>query len=46
VLILLLGVIVVAWPGPTLALLTTLFGAALILAGVAAVAQGLRMRGS
>ena len=42
--ILLLGVIVVAWPGPTLALLTTLFGAAVILAGAAAVALGLRMR--
>ncbi len=45
VLILLLGVvIVVAWPGPTLALLTTLFGAAVILAGAAAVALGLQMR--
>jgi len=44
VLILLLGVIVVAWPGPTLALLTTLFGAAVILAGVMAVVSGLRMR--
>lgn len=44
VLILLLGVVVVAWPGPTLALLTTLFGAAVILAGVLAVVAGLRMR--
>jgi uncharacterized membrane protein HdeD (DUF308 family) len=44
VLILLLGVVVVAWPGPTLALLTTLFGAAVILAGAAAVALGLKMR--
>lgn len=44
VLILLLGVIVVAWPGPTLALLTTLVGAAVILAGVMAVVSGLRMR--
>jgi len=45
VLILLLGVVVVAWPGPTLALLTTLFGAGVILAGVAAITQALRMRG-
>lgn len=44
VLILLLGVVVVAWPGPTLALLATLFGAAVILAGVIAVVAGLRMR--
>jgi uncharacterized membrane protein HdeD (DUF308 family) len=44
VLILLLGVVVVAWPGPTLALLTTLFGAAVILAGVVAVVAALRMR--
>lgn len=44
VLILLLGVVVVAWPGPTLALLTTLFGAAVILAGVGLVVTGLRMR--
>jgi uncharacterized membrane protein HdeD (DUF308 family) len=44
VVILLLGVIVVAWPGPTLALLTTLFGAALILAGAAGVALGLSLR--
>lgn len=44
VLILLLGVVVVAWPGPTLALLTTLFGAAVIFAGVMAVVAGLRMR--
>lgn len=44
VLILLLGVVIVAWPGPTLALLTTLFGAAVILAGVAAITLALRMR--
>lgn len=44
VLILLLGVVVVAWPGPTLALLTTLVGLAVIAAGVAAVVQALAMR--
>jgi uncharacterized membrane protein HdeD (DUF308 family) len=44
VIILLVGVVVVAWPGPTLALLTTLFGAAVILVGVAAVAVALKMR--
>lgn len=44
VLILLLGVVVVAWPGPTLALLTTLVGLAVIAAGIAAVVQALSMR--
>ena len=44
VLILLLGVVVVAWPGPTLVLLTTLVGLAVIAAGVVAVAQALSMR--
>ncbi len=44
VLILLLGVVVVAWPGPTLALLTTLVGIAVIAAGIGAVVQALIMR--
>ncbi len=44
VLILLLGVVVVAWPGPTLALLTTLVGLALVAAGIAAVVQALALR--
>lgn len=43
ILILLLGVVVVAWPGPTLALLTTLVGIAVIAAGIAAVVQALNM---
>ncbi|HQG02831.1 MAG TPA: DUF308 domain-containing protein [Thermoleophilia bacterium] len=42
VLLLLLGVVVVAWPGPTLALLTTLFGIVVILAGVVTLVTGLR----
>lgn len=44
VLILLLGVVVVAWPGPTLAILTTLVGLAVIGAGIAAVVQAISMR--
>jgi len=44
VLLLLLGVVVVAWPGPTLALITTLVGVAVILGGVAAVVQALLLR--
>lgn len=44
VLILLLGVVVVAWPGPTLALLTTLVGIAVIAAGIGAIVQALIMR--
>jgi uncharacterized membrane protein HdeD (DUF308 family) len=44
ILILLLGVVIVAWPGPTLALLTTLVGVAIIAVGIAAVIQALAMR--
>ena len=38
------GLIVVAWPGPTLAVLTTLAGLAVILFGVFLVVQALRLR--
>jgi hypothetical protein len=38
------GLIVVAWPGPTLAVLTALAGIAVILFGVFLVVQGLRLR--
>ncbi len=38
------GLIVVAWPGPTLAVLTALAGLAVILFGVFLVVQGLRLR--
>ena len=38
------GLVVIVWPGPTLALLTLLFGVAVIVFGVAMVVQAIRMR--
>ncbi len=38
------GIIVVAWPGPTIAILMVLVGLDAILFGIATIAQGLRLR--
>lgn len=38
------GLVVVVWPGPTLSLLTFLFGLAVLLFGVAMIVQAIRMR--
>jgi hypothetical protein len=39
-----LGLVVVVWPGPTLALITLLVGIAVLLFGVAMIVQAIRMR--
>ncbi len=39
-----LGLVVVVWPGPTLALITLLVGIALLVFGVAMIVQAFRMR--
>jgi uncharacterized membrane protein HdeD (DUF308 family) len=40
----LLGLVVVVWPGPTLALITLLVGVGVLLFGVALIVQALRLR--
>ena len=39
-----LGLVVIVWPGPTLSLLTLLFGIAVLVFGVAMIVQAIRMR--
>jgi len=40
-----IGLVVVVWPGPSIAFLAFLAGVAIVLFGFAMVAQGFRLRG-
>ena len=44
VLLAIVGIIVVAWPGPTIAILMVLVGLDAILFGISMIAQGLALR--
>ena len=39
-----IGLVVIVWPGPTLSLLTFLFGLAVLIFGIGMIVQGIRMR--
>ena len=44
VLLAIIGIVVMVWPGPTVAILTALVGLSAIVFGISAIAQGLAMR--
>ena len=40
-----LGLVVIIWPGPSVALMAVLVGVSVLICGIGMVAQGLRLRG-